>query len=80
MNSRKQSMSDKFQICCSTYTDDVDPAIFGCGKAVSKIFEIEKGQMLQDVASLNKNVHLLLSYFLLMMKMPILKIQLCINV
>ena len=54
MNSRKQSMSDKFQIGCSTYKDDVDPAIFGCGKAVSKTFEIEKGQMLQDVAALNK--------------------------
>ena len=54
MNSRKQSISNKFQIGRSTYTDDVDPAIYGCCKAVPKKFEIQKGQVLKDVALLNK--------------------------
>ena len=47
-------MSEKFQIGRRTYTDDVDPAIYGCGKSVSKSFEIQKGQVLKDVASLKE--------------------------
>ena len=54
MNFTKQTMSDKFQIGCRTYIDELDSDIYDCGKAATTEFRVQKGQVLKDVALLTK--------------------------